>query len=291
VEKELERAHEAINAGDADAAERGLARTTALLREHPELLQAAWLRAEAERTWSARWLRIAPRDEARARAAWENAAALDGGRVAGIGETNFPPPPKVKATIVAIGTAEAALYLDGTRVEPTSRDETSATYTADVAPGEHHLLALRGGRTVFASWVALAGAEPTARLSLGDGGACSRELFRNVRREDSGVSAPGALSPAWVAAVPGARRGSILVARCERDTCGPLLEWRIESSAAGLRGPPQPPVSSTTWPAWATWTLVGIGAATAASVALVATGVFETRPVETRFVVGGTRQE
>jgi hypothetical protein len=82
----------------------------------------------------------------------------------------------------------------------------------------------------------------------------------------------------------------VLVARCERDSCGPLLEWRIESNAADL-GPPQPPASTTTWPAWATWTLVGIGAATAASVALVASGVFETRPVETRFVFGGTRQE
>ena len=45
------------------------------------------------------------------------------------------------------------------------------------------------------------------------------------------------------------------------------------------------------WPAWATWTAVGVGAALATTLTLVATGVFESRPTEPRFVAGGVRTE
>ena len=68
VEKELDRAREAIAALDADVAERALARAETLLREHPELPQAAWLRAEVHRSWAARWTRVEPRDDQRAQA-------------------------------------------------------------------------------------------------------------------------------------------------------------------------------------------------------------------------------
>jgi hypothetical protein len=37
--------------------------------------------------------------------------------------------------------------------------------------------------------------------------------------------------------------------------------------------------------------VVGISAATIASVVLIAAGAFESRPVETRFVVGGSKQQ
>lgn len=291
VEKELDRAREALAATDADAAERALARVEAVLREHPELPQAAWLRAEVERTWSARWLRLEPRDEGRARAAWENAHALDGGRVAGIGETNFTPRSRVPTKIIIAGTPadHLTIRLDGAPLEQAqvSADQ-SAVYQVEVAPAEHHLLAMADGRVVFATWLAIAGAEPAPTRVTVAHDACAREQFVDVKRDDARVEASGVTCPHWVAAAEGQRRGSVLVARCERDVCGPLLEWRVERF--GTSGPPQP-LSPRGWPSWATWMLVGIGAATATSVALVATGIFEARPVEPRFIVGGARQE
>lgn len=292
AEKELERARLAIGATDADAAERALARVEGLLREHPELPQAPWLRAEVERTWSARWLRVEPRDEARARAAWETAQALDGGRVQGIGESGYPPTRTVKATIIVAGAenGHVSLRLDGTPIEPAETDARGAIYKVDVAPAEHHLLATSDDRIVFASWVAIAGEEPApTRISLVTGGGCSRDELGRAQRRDGRIDAAGVACPRWLAAIPGEKRGSVLVARCERDTCGPLLEWRTERLPT--HGPPQPHGNVAGWPSWATWTLVGIGAATAASMAIIATGVFETRPVEPRFVVGGARQE
>jgi hypothetical protein len=140
--------------------------------------------------------------------------------------------------------------------------------------------------------VAIAGPRPAPiRVQLSNGGACSHEEFAGVHRDDAGegVIARGVTCPLWVATVAGDRAGTLLVARCERDTCGPLLEWRVEKLDA--LGPPQVITRSPGWPRWATWTLLGIGAATATSVVLIAAGVFETRPVEQRFVVGGVRQE
>ncbi len=298
VEKEIDRGREALSSNNADEAERALARADAILREHPELPQAAWLRAECERAWAQRFLRAPPRDEARARIAWENAQALDDGRVAGIGETSFPPRPKVETAIAlrAAHPERITLRLDGRVLKPTESTSHGALYKLEVSPAEHHLYATtESGRVVFASWIAIMQSSaatltsPTTSIAVSEGGSCSREDFASVQQGAGGrVLAEGVTCDQWIAAIPTPDRpNSVLVARCERDVCGPLLEWRVERLTAA---PPQSLTKTSHWPAWATWTLVGIGAGAAASAALVATGVFESRPVEPRFVVGGARQ-
>jgi hypothetical protein len=298
AEAELSRAQEAIGAGDADAAERALARAEELLRAHPELPQAPWLRAEVSRAWATRWLRLSPRDEARGRAAWEEAQALDGGRVTGIGENSFLPRPKVKTTIFVAApvASRVALRVDAVPVAPTAIDAGGARYDVELAPAEHHAFATIGDRPVLASWFVIAGAEPApVRFTAATGDGCAAEL--EVARRSGGeggqggrhVEAAGVTCPRWIAAARGDRPGSVLVARCERDACGPLLEWRVERF--GPAGPPQAPPRNGGWPSWATWTFLGIGAAGATAVAIVATGVFEARPVEPRFIVGGARNE
>ncbi|HSO34699.1 MAG TPA: hypothetical protein VLT33_19325, partial [Labilithrix sp.] len=85
---------------------------------------------------------------------------------------------------------------------------------------------------------------------------------------------------------------AVLVARCERSACGPFLEWRSESSfGSGPAAEPPTTRHGGAWPAWATWTAVGVGAVAATTITLIATGVFESRPTEQRFVVGGVRRE
>lgn len=291
VEKEIGRAREATAALDADAAERALARADALLREHPELPQAAWLRAEVERSWAGRFSRIEPRDEARATEHWKNAYALDGGRVAGVGETDLGPRKRNAASFVVGGARgrPVIVRLDGVDLGPGATNDGRVTYSTEVAPAEHQLVAYVDGEPVFASWITLAAGSPPVEIELATGGTCARSAFRSVRREDTQVHAEGASCPRWVAAVPMDRAGSVLVARCERESCGPLLEWRVERWSDG--GPPQALGRRAVWPGWATWTIVGVGVVTAAAVTLVATGVFESRPVEQRFVSGGARVE
>ena len=293
VEKELGRARDAIAALDADVAERALARADALLRAHPELPQAAWLRAEVHRGWSARWTRVEPKDEVRALVAGQEADALDGGRAPGIGETTFPARRAEPVTFVVQGAGSRAVVarLDGVELTGVATDG-NVSYAIDVVPAEHQLLVALDGDVVFSSWVAIAAGATRATIPIrvGDEGSCA--AIAGVTRDGNTVRAPNVACERWVAAVPAERRGAVLVARCERSTCGPFLEWRSESSLGGPGSGTGPAVArGAGWPAWATWTAIGVGAAAATTITLIATGVFESRPVEQRFVAGGVRHE
>jgi hypothetical protein len=273
-----------------------LARADATLREHPELPHAAWLRAEVHRGWAARFTRIEPRDDVRAQIAWQDADALDGGRVVGIGELAFPPRAKIAATFTVPGSGSRGVLtrLDGVALAGVSTEGT-LTYTVDVPPAEHHLVIEVDGETAFASWVAIAGVpagfpRPSILVPIGDDGACSAASFVGVVRDGAGVRAANVSCDRWVAAAPAERRGTVLVARCERSTCGPFLEWRSESSLGS--GPEKPTAPhGAAWPGWATWTAVGVGALAVTTITLIATGVFETRATEPRFIAGGVRTE
>ena len=299
VEKELDRAREAIAALDGDVAERALARADALLREHPELPQAAWLRAEVHRGWAARWTRIEPRDDQRAQLAWQDADALDGGRAAGIGEVAFPPRARAAATLTvqSLPGRKVVARLDGLELAGSAAADGMTSYALDVPPAEHQVVVTVDGDPAFASWVAIAPTSAGApRLTIpihvgGADGGCSGASLGSVTRQGDKVLAPGVTCDQWVAAVPGTRRGSVLVARCARSTCGSFVEWRseggLEADGAGHGVAPYDRV----WPAWATWTAVGVGAVAITTVVLIATGVFESRPTEPRFVAGGVRIE
>jgi len=303
IEKELDRAREAVGALDGDLADRALARAEALVRDHPELPQGGWLRAEVHRGWAARWSRVEPRDAARAQAAWQEADALDGGRVPGVGET---PAPRRRATPAVIRVSGApshrlVAHLDGV-VVPGQLDESGAlVFAVEVAPAEHHLRLSSGDETLFAAWVSIA---ETARgeetpfavpVILGSAAsACSGAAFVAVSRDAGGhVEASGVGCERWVAAWPATRRGAVMVARCERDACSPALEWRLEATSLDGAGAGSGAGTAVhrTWPAWATWTALGVGAAGAAVITIIATGALEARPVEQRFVAGGVRVE
>ena len=303
IEHELDRARDAIAAFDADAADRALARAEALLRMHPELPHAAWLRAEVERAWSTRLARLEPRDEARAANAWRRAAALDGGRLAGVGELERPAGESARVRIVVEGAASGGrvVRVDGTEITTATRQGDDSLYDADLAPAEHHLVVYEDSRPVFASWIsvvegsvreagAAAGGHVTVRVPLSPGSSCSGAATASVARRGDTVTAAGVTCPRWIAAVPDPRTGNVRVAQCAEGRCGPLLEWRAERI-----GPVQAPQGlddrSRPWPAWATVFVVGVGVVAAGTVALVSSGVLEDRPVEQRFVAGGARVE
>jgi hypothetical protein len=214
-------------------------------------------------------LRLEPRDEARAAEAWQEAEALDGGRVAGIGEKAVAPP-----AAVAFHVSGAVVTIDGRPA------------TDNVLPGEHAIVATRDGHIVYAEWIAVRG--PTSLAIPSGSTACTLQSFAGVKRAGDGVAAVGVTCPEWIAAAPAAQ--GVLVSRCAGDACSSLIEWR--RGEATMLALPQPrDRSHAAWPAWATWTLVGVGAAAIGTVVLIASGVFESRPVESRFVVGTPRTE
>jgi hypothetical protein len=285
VERGLARVRDALAGLEFDAAERELARAEASLRDHPELPQAAWLRAEVARAWSVRWLRGG--DEERAKRAWQRAAGLDGGREAGLGEKAFAPDAAITATI-RLKDAERAdgakLRLDGEIIAPGEVKRSA---------GEHALAIVGAdGQPVWAEWVSFAQGTDV-RVEAPPPPACSEADVRSARLSEhaSSVSATGVRCSAWVAAVAG-ERGVVRVATCARDACSELVEWRsIAAGSPGWTFGPGPAVEARAkWPAWASWTLAGVGVVgTAVGIAAAAGAFRSSSPPETQFVSGGVQ--
>jgi hypothetical protein len=274
VEAELARVRDALAGLDFDAAERALARAQATLKEHPELPQAAWLRAEVDRGWAARWTREGDVD--RAARAWQRAAGLDGGRSAGLGETAAEGARGVAATIVLEGRARGStLRLDGETIEPghVTRSE-----------GEHALaIVTPGGRVTWAGWVGIA--EGTVvRVRAPEAPACSREDVMDAALADGGVRASGVRCRSWLAVV-GAGAGAVRVARCHAGSCGAFEEERVHQAAAQVAEKPR---AGGLWPKWATWVIAGALVVGASFAVAAGAGAFHTTTTqETKFVNGG----
>ncbi len=169
---------------------------------------------------------------------------------------------------------EGDLRIDGVRTTPG---------IVKAAPGEHQFVVTRDGEVVWAEWVSLAD-HAAVRIAVPEPAACSTSDLGRAHVVNRSVEARGVLCGSWVAALPGARTRSVLVASCEHGHCGPLLEWSV--GGPGTEGPEVPPAHPGRWPAWATWTIVGVGAAAAVGITLIAVGAFQSS-TQTQFVNGG----
>ena len=284
VEEELGHAHDGIVAHDADATERALARAEATLRAHPELPQAAWLMAEVERTWSARWLRIEPRDPDRAARAWQRATGLDGGRIPGVGEASASPSKAITATIAIEGASDFEVRLDGVSLLTESVTRTE---------GEHALVVAHDGATRFAAWVSLT-AGATIRVRVPSPSPCSVPDLARAREqaEGAGVHAEGVRCARWIAVAAGARPGGLRVATCERSSCGSLVDWRLEPALPGfLTQPPEAEAPRKKLPTWASLALFGAGIVVTGTIAIVVADAVRKPEQETRFVNGGIKAQ
>jgi hypothetical protein len=280
VEDLLDRARDAIAARDAAVVEGATAAAEGLLRANPALPQAAWLMAEVERARATRWRRVAPVDAEAGDRAWTRAEALDGGRVAGIGEVESAAPAPA-ATVALAYPADEEATLDGRLV--------SGPLTT--AAGLHDLVVTVEGAPVWAAWIEIAPGSSSLAIDAPGVVPCSAaDVARATRASSSGASPVSCGS--WIAVAPGARPGSLRVARCEAGRCEPFAEWteapawsRAPIAAKDERAAPK------AWPVWATWALAGAGVALAAGIAVVASGALESAPTSTRFVTGGLKAQ
>ncbi len=253
VEEQLHSARELLTQHDTDGAERALARAEQTLLAHPELPQAAWLLAEVERGWAARFARLDPADPARAERHWRAAAALDGGRTAGVGEpTIVGAPESAPFTLDVSGGERADIRLDG---EPIAHGDHTA------GPGVHQLVAKVSGEVVFAQWVTVTRGG-AVHVALPTAEPCSR----------SDVTSAVVRCPSWVSVRAGDRANTFVVRTCAGAECGPeiiVAPWTAipGDAIAAHHGLPK----------WAVWTLIGTGVV-AAGVAAGIAGWFALPP-------------
>ena len=173
VEALLDSARDAIAARERDGADRALSAADTTLRAHPELPQAAWLMAEVERARASAWRNVWATDTEAAERAWMRAEAIDGGRVAGLGEVGTARHPDTAVVTVGLSPSasqDAELWLDGARA-----------FTQPIAThaGIHTLVVRSGGAPVWARWIetprgtssvlATRPAHPRARLATSAG--------------------------------------------------------------------------------------------------------------------------
>ncbi len=277
VEDWLDSAHDALTARSAAEVDRALAAAQTLLDAHPELPNAAWLMAEIERARAARFRRITPTDLEAAERAGSRAYALDGGRLAGAGETQATMPPTATITLQVRPSREAQIWLDGSLV---------ATGTIESRSGPHSIVVTWQGTPIWAKWIEAPPGASTVALSELDAPACSRADLESAQFGDGErVEAHLAQCAHWVAAAPGLKRDAIRVATCEADQCTPLADWY----PAPLWSQPVQPEHKhrSGWPAWATWGLVGTGVAVASGVVAAVVASSSRGAGATQWVLNG----
>lgn len=275
IEAHLERAHDASAARDENEVDRALDSAHGLLEAHAELPNAAWLMAEVERARSAQWRRMKPALRDEADRAWARAETLDGGRVAGLGETGSIEHPQTATLSVPPLTDEQA-WLDG---------ELLAAGPVTSREGPHSLVVTWHGAPAWAGWIQLPPGRSTFPLPVLIAPACSRADLERARITQSSVDTSDVQCARWVAATTGLLPGAARIAMCTTGGCEALLDWR---SPPAWTWQPTERKGRAGWPAWATWSLVGTGIAIGAAVAVgVAAG--QTPPTETKFMSGGLK--
>jgi hypothetical protein len=275
VEANLERARDASAARDENEVDRALDSAHKLLEAHAELPNAAWLMAEVERAHSAQWRRMprAPGNEADR--AWARAEALDGGRVAGLGETGSTERPQT-ATLSVPPLLDEQAWLDG---------ELLAAGPVTSREGPHSLVVTWHGAPAWAGWIEVPPGPSTLPLPLLIAPTCSQADLERARIIRGSVDASGVRCPRWIAATTGLLPGAVRIAMCTAGRCEALLDWR---SPPAWTWQPTERKGRARWPAWATWGLVGTGIAIGAAVAVgIAAG--QAPPPETKFTSGGLK--
>jgi hypothetical protein len=290
VEDLLDRARDALAGIDGSAVDAELTKAETTLRAHPELPQAAWLMAELERIRAVRLRQMAPIDTAGATRAWKRAAAIDGGRQAGMAErpmTNTEQPPDA-ASIEIGGTVEGGeqVWVDGRPVGA----------HVDTAAGAHTAVVTWAGDPIWAKWQEVRAGASTLSLVLPSPSPCSAVDVARAHGRDGAIEAERVQCASWVAAEPdpGSSR-SVRVAVCSGDRCGPVGTWRLPDPWVAPP-PPRPvatpaPAPGNSLPAWVVWSAAGVGVALAAGAVVALSSSANPGPPQTRFVDNGIKTQ
>jgi hypothetical protein len=255
VENLLDSARDALTGRSGAEVDRALGAAQNLLAAHPELPNAAWLMAEVERLRAARWRRVAPTEVEAAERASSRADALDGGRMAGAGETDANMAQPATITLQMRPSREAQIWLDGSPV---------ATGAIESRSGPHSVVVTWLGAPIWATWIETPAGASTVALSELDAPACTSADLEQTRLYGDHADADLAQCARWVVATRGLTSGSIRVATCQASRCSPLTDWRPPPVWSQPLAPSHEHRSG--WPSWATWGLVGAGVAVASGV-------------------------
>jgi hypothetical protein len=281
VEELLDAARLALARLDEAEAREALRGAERLLLQHPQLPQAAWLRAE-QLTILAELGESADGGAPDALDLRRRARALEGPRAQPFQDRDRPPNAGTQITTesdttLSVGVtgfdARDALEWDGVRVTP----------PFETAPGQHQVRVLRRGWLVWAAWISVDARAASASLAAPAIAPCSSDdLAGTTLGANAPKPAAGTLCPRWAAARR--HQGELELALCRHSECGRFHRLPAESRAAPARPAQREPQP---FPTWATVAIASAGAALATSVVLWQTGAFDSPPERERWVYRG----
>lgn len=263
-EQALEQARDQLTSGDAEVARQTLRQLEQTLRDHPELIQAAWLMAERDRLEGQIAAPASPDDAA----AWDRRAdALEGERATAFAarpHTTQAPADNVTVTFAVHGARKFEVWWDG--VNTTDHTATAA--------GEHHLAIRQGGRAAWSGWISVL-ASGTVSVWVPDAAPCSLDDMAGASFGEKGdpVVPGGVRCEAWAISAPGPTPGTIQIALCSGDRCQPAGISAYDTFGSSPAGSEAQKKSAL--PGWAVWTIAGAGVVAATTLVLWGSGAFD----------------
>ncbi len=263
IEVLLEEARNATASLEQSRALSALEHAERLLRDHPELPQAAWLMAE-QLELTAEVESTAPDGASASVALRKRAAVLEGPRATPFSDHAASAAPEAPAP--------HALSADGP--EPGDRLEWDGVLSGvelSAAAGEHHVRVSRNDRLLWAGWITVGESELRVRLPVPETPACSPDDI-GAGHFEGGRAIPAAHARCESYVLARARAGGgIDAALCERAVCGKIVIFQAT--------PPGATTATTAtaehgWPRWATYGAIAAGVVTT-GIVLWRVGVFD----------------
>jgi hypothetical protein len=260
IEVLLEEARNATASLEQSRALSALEHAERLLRDHPELPQAAWLMAE-QLELTAEVESTAPDGASSSVVLRKRAAVLEGPRATPFSDHAPSAEPEAPAP--------HALSAEGP--EPSDRLEWDGVRTGlelSTTAGEHHVRVSRNNRLLWAGWVTVGDNEPSVHLPVPETPACSGDDIGAGHFEGGrAIAAAHARCVSYVLARARAG-GGIDAALCERDACGKIVIFQAT--------PPGTAVATAEhgWPRWATYGAIAAGVVST-GIVLWRAGVFD----------------
>jgi len=296
LEDLLEQARVSAGSLDEALALEQLERAEALIYEHAELPQAAFLLAEAaeqqaailEHTGQARLARIQ-----RLRA-----VSLEGERVRAYAAATEVHSTSVGATATpSEGARDVKLEGLVPSDELVWNGSPLTARRVTVPIGEHHVQVFRDEALLWSGFLLVHGADTSLRIPVAPPAPCSKaDLSSPSVLHDRVIGAEQVRCPLWAiarpAAGPAASNGTakgIDVALCRQAACGALMNWQEGFGEPLVR----PLHEAHPWrlPAWASYVAAGVGAAAATGLLLWQSGAFDDPAEESRsFSFGGIEE-
>jgi hypothetical protein len=257
IEVLLEEARNATASLEQSRALPALDRVEHLLREHPELPQAAWLKAE-QLQLTAEVENTAPEGAGAAELLRKRAAAIEGRRAAPFSDHD-------PAAEFELPAAHPVRLEGGEPGDLIEWDSVRVGARISIAAGEHQARVSRNGRLVWAGWMQVTADQGAVHLPIPQTPVCSLDDIGEPKLTPKSAAPSRHTRCESYVLARAHDGGGVEIALCDRARCGAVAIFSRTNARPSSGG----------WPHWATYGLAASAAVVTTGLILWRVGVFD----------------